>query len=163
MGLVLVATADGELRAALRDALQREGYTVAGVDDGRRALNALVTCSRPAIALLDDALPIFGGLQLLRYLRLLPADTPRHPVVLLADGYDVVRSLVEDGLDPAAVRVVLKPFTLDTLLDAVEYAASRLGEEDERTGHASPPPRRTDTGSLDDPPRFEPPRRAPRR
>ncbi len=156
MPLVLVATADGELRGALRDALQREGYTVTGVDDGRRALSALVSCSRPAVALLDDALPIFDGLQLLRYLRMLPADSPRHPVVLLADSYDVVRALVESRHDPAAVRVVLKPFALDTLLAAVEYAVSRLGEEDERAGGASPPERRVDRGSCDDPPRHAP-------
>ncbi len=154
MSLVLVATADGELRAALRDALQREGYTVAGVDDGRRALNALVSCSRPAVALLDDALPIFDGIQLLRYLRLLPADSPRHPVVLLAERFGVVRSLVDAGYDPAAVRVVLKPFTLETLLEAVDYAASRLTDEGEPAGEAAPPERRMDSGAFDDPPRF---------
>jgi CheY-like chemotaxis protein len=154
MTLILVATADGELRAALRDALQREGYTVTGVDDGRRALNALVSSSRPAIALLDDGLPIFDALQLLRYLRLLPADSPRHPVVLLAGGYDVVRALVEAGYDPVAVRVLLKPFTLDALLAAVGHAASRLDEEAERAEGATPPERRVDTGPFDDPPRY---------
>src|SRR5690242_15037815 len=118
MALVLVATADGELRATLRDALQRQGYTVAGADDGRRALNALVTSSRPVVGLLDDALPIFGGLQLLSYMRLLPGDCPHHAIVLLAGNFGVVRALVDAGHDPAAVRVVLKPFALDTLLEA---------------------------------------------
>jgi CheY-like chemotaxis protein len=152
MALVLVATADGDLRAALRAALQRRGYTVAGADDGRRALNALVTSTRPVVGLLDDALPIFGGLQLLSYLRLLPGDCPHHAIVLLASNYGVVRALVEAGHDSSSVRVVLKPFALDSLLDAVDYAAGRLEGNRGRVNGTASPERRADAGLFDEPP-----------
>jgi DNA-binding NtrC family response regulator len=134
MAVVLVASADADLRSQLRRALQREGHTVMGADDGRAALNTLVASSRPLVAVIDEHLPIFDGMQLLGYLRLLAPDAPHHRAVLLADDLHLARALVEAGHQPAQVRLIRRPFAMESLLDAIESAAARAPAGDLRGG-----------------------------
>jgi CheY-like chemotaxis protein len=114
-GLVLVVEDDLDVRESIMDALQEEGYCVAGATDGLDALAYLRDHPAPALILLDWRMPRCDGAEFLR----LRQDEPRAikvPVVLLtADPGSEHSSDVPEGS-----TFLQKPVELDDLLATVE-------------------------------------------
>ena len=63
--VVLVVDDDEDIRSIVRDTLETEGYTVEAAANGIEALERLKTPPRPALILLDLAMPLMDGMTLL--------------------------------------------------------------------------------------------------
>ena len=70
-GCVFVIEDDHDVRVALRNILEEEGYRVVSVTDGRRALEALQRMRRqpPDLILLDLMLPVMDGWEFAGHVR----------------------------------------------------------------------------------------------
>jgi len=103
--LVLVADDDEDILALLAFRLEREGYDVLAARDGGQAL-ALARERRPAVAVLDVAMPRLDGYEVTRAIR---AKGLATQVVLLTAraGEDEVRR----GLEAGADGYITKPFS----------------------------------------------------
>jgi CheY-like chemotaxis protein len=108
---ILVVDDEAPIAQVVAELLRDEGYSVRVVHDGASALLE-IAAQRPALLLLDVAMPVMLGDELLRYLRRNGfADLPivmmtasLRPEIYLAHGADAV---------------LPKPFELDDLLAAV--------------------------------------------
>ena len=112
--VVLVVEDDADQREAIATALASEGFRAVAVPDGRAALDVLEHDTPPRIILLDLAMPVMNGWRFLEEQRRRPrlADIPTVVVTAYDLGYAVKRGLRD-------VDVLPKPFTIETLLDAI--------------------------------------------
>lgn len=117
--MVLVADDDPDVRTAVAEILEGDGYSVIQAADGDTALEMLARGaddpeSRPDVVLLDFVMPGFSGLGIMRVIRRF-AHVP--PVILITAFPDpAVESF---GRALGAFRVLRKPFDEDELRDAV--------------------------------------------
>jgi CheY-like chemotaxis protein len=81
MGMILIADDEPDLRALLADLMEEAGHQVVEAENGQAAIQQL---ERGALdlMLLDVAMPIMDGLQVLQRVRKSPA-TQTLPVILL--------------------------------------------------------------------------------
>ena len=110
---LLLAEDEQALSKALKAILERAGYTVDAVNDGKAALDCLDTGSYDG-AVLDIMMPVLDGLEVLRQLR---ARGDLLPVLLLT-----AKSEIDDkvqGLDSGANDYLTKPFAVRELLARV--------------------------------------------
>jgi two-component system, OmpR family, response regulator len=101
---VLLVDDDVELIEMLRDYLQRDGFAVDAVHDGKAAVVAALS-GNYAIAVLDVMMPEMGGIEVLRRIR---AKSVMPVLMLTALGDDAERI---DGLELGADDYVPKPCT----------------------------------------------------
>lgn len=100
---ILVIDDDVELSALLKEFLEREGFTVSFVHDGKTGLERALDGSADMIVL-DVMLPGIDGFEILRRIR----QKSRIPVLMLtARGEDVDRII---GLEIGADDYLAKPF-----------------------------------------------------
>jgi CheY-like chemotaxis protein len=118
--LVMVVDDDATTREELAELLREEGYEVVTAANGKDALRALRTGQRPALILLDLAMPVMDGNTFASELR----SDPRLvelPVVLLS-GQSSAREI---AMRVEARACLVKPVTYPALLDTVEkYCAA---------------------------------------
>ena len=117
---VLIVDDDTDVRQALSELLQDEGYCVEGAADGRDALAKLRDGLRPGVILLDLMMPGMNGWDF-RQEQLDDPELRDLPVVVItASGRnpDDIRT----QLGP--VEVVAKPIQPTELIDLVERLAS---------------------------------------
>jgi DNA-binding response OmpR family regulator len=113
---ILVVEDDTLIGQVIQATLEDAGYEVVWHELGRDALAAALTL-KPACVLLDLMLPDMDGQEVLRGLKANP-ETDQIPVIVVSA---VSSSLKPDEL--ALVQsVVPKPFTIDTLIEAVRAA-----------------------------------------
>ncbi len=79
---ILLVDDDADIRAAVRLALEIEGYTIAVAGDGSEAWKLLHEAPPPYLILLDLMMPVMDGSELLRLLRQDP-QLCYIPVVLI--------------------------------------------------------------------------------
>jgi DNA-binding response OmpR family regulator len=120
---LLIAEDDAGIIEPLRRALQREGYEVEAVGDGRDAV-ARALGNAPDLLILDVGLPGIDGLEVCRRVR---RSLPSVPILILT-ARDEELDLVE-GLDAGADDYVVKPFRLAELLARVRALLRRGGRE----------------------------------
>lgn len=84
-GPILVVEDDPDIRESLQGYLELQGYEVRAAMNGREALEQLATPPRPALLLLDMALPVMDGHRLLT-MRKERAPLRAVPVVILSAG-----------------------------------------------------------------------------
>ena len=107
---ILVAEDDAPIREALRDSLEAAGYAVLTAEDGRRALELLLS-SEVSLVLLDVNMPEINGFKLLR---MMGRECPGTPcIILTAHGEEKER---EKWLQLGADDYVVKPFSVAELL-----------------------------------------------
>jgi putative two-component system response regulator len=117
-GTVLVVEDDASNRALLTHLLEREGFFVLAIADGREAVEAVATAG-PDLVVLDVGLPGIDGFELTRRLRLDPAYATL-PILLLtgrSDPADVIT-----GLDAGADDFITKPFSQPELIARIRSA-----------------------------------------
>ena len=116
---ILVAEDDPSVRSFVLRALSLRGHDVTAVEDGMQALEML---AQEAYQLLvtDIVMPGLDGIALaLRAGR----DHPDLPILMMT-GYSAERQRAHN-LDQLIARVILKPFTLQQICDAVDETLSQ--------------------------------------
>ncbi len=126
MAHVLVVDDDEDIRFTVRAMLEDLGeHTVSEAPDGPSALALLRATAERYVVLLDLLMPNMDGIEVLREVARDQRLATRHAYILVtvsrrAGSEELAQSLA------FAVPVVSKPFSLDTLLDTVAQASSRL-------------------------------------
>ncbi|MEA3276749.1 MAG: response regulator [Pseudomonadota bacterium] len=115
---ILVVDDDADLRDLLTDYLRREGYEVAGVEDGT-AMDAWLAEHSADLLILDLMLPGEDGLTLARRLR----KDSQVPIVMLSARGDEVDRIV--GLEVGADDYLAKPFNPRELLARIRAVLRR--------------------------------------
>ncbi|MBC7517271.1 MAG: response regulator [Microbacteriaceae bacterium] len=116
---VVVAEDESLIRLDIVETLRDAGFEVVGeASDGETAV-ALATELRPDLVIMDVKMPLLDGISAAERL------TKNHiaPVVLLTAFSQ--KELVERASEAGALAYVVKPFTPNDLLPAIEIALSR--------------------------------------
>ena len=114
-GYILVVEDDDDIREALTQILQLEGYAVREAANGREALDIAKHTPSPSLILLDLMMPIMDGWQF-RTEQLKDPDLAQVPVVVISADASVHEKVATFG----AASVLPKPISVDRLLRAVE-------------------------------------------
>jgi response regulator NasT len=119
---VVVAEDEVLIRMDLVEMLGEEGYAVVGqAGDGATAVD-LAEELRPDLVILDVKMPVLDGIAAAEQI----ASQRIAPVVILTAFSQ--RDLVERARDAGAMAYLVKPFTKEHLVPAIELAVSRFGE-----------------------------------
>jgi AmiR/NasT family two-component response regulator len=119
---VVVAEDEVLIRMDLAEMLTEEGYDVVGqAGDGATAVD-LAEQLRPDLVILDVKMPVLDGIAAAEQI----ASQRIAPVVILTAFSQ--RDLVERARDAGAMAYLVKPFTQQDLVPAIEMALSRFAE-----------------------------------
>jgi CheY-like chemotaxis protein len=129
-GTILVADDEEGVRKVAREMLERQGFRVIAVEDGREAVRVFGALSEEIDAvLLDVSMPHLGGGEALREMRRVRSDVK----AILCSGYmERPASELCDG--PGRASFLRKPFDSETLGGALceILASGAQGEPDDR-------------------------------
>jgi response regulator NasT len=119
---VLIAEDEALIRLDLKEMLEEEGYAVvAEVGDGQQAVDR-ATELRPDLVILDIQMPVLDGLSAAEQI----AGARIAPVIVLTAFSQ--RELVERARDAGAMAYLVKPFSKNDLVPAIEVARARFAE-----------------------------------
>jgi two-component system, response regulator PdtaR len=119
---VVIAEDEALIRLDLAEMLAEEGYDVVGqAGDGQTAVE-MAEKHRPDLVVLDVKMPRLDGITAAQRI----AEQRIAPVVILTAFSQ--RDLVEGARDAGAMAYVVKPFSKQDLLPAIEMAVSRFAE-----------------------------------
>ena len=119
---VLIAEDEALIRLDLKEMLEEEGYTVvAEVGDGQQAVDQAQQL-RPDLVILDIQMPVLDGLSAAEQI----AKARTAPVIVLTAFSQ--RELVERARDAGAMAYLVKPFSKNDLVPAIEVARARFTE-----------------------------------
>lgn len=107
---ILLVDDDPEVRDAIRDLLEDEGFSVKCAANGKEALAELATHELPDAIILDLTMPVMDGYEFLQRRQSMP-NVADIPVV-------VVTASMNPRLDET-VGFVRKPIDVETLMTAV--------------------------------------------
>jgi CheY-like chemotaxis protein len=117
---ILIVDDDNDVRRALTELLEEEGYSVAGAANGRVALELMRAGIRPSLILLDLMMPGMSGWEF-RAAQLKNARLALIPVVVVT----AASTFIDGAPTLPDIELLRKPFDLDTLLTLVgRYAAA---------------------------------------
>jgi CheY-like chemotaxis protein len=123
-GPLLIVEDDADIREALQGYLELQGYTVRAASNGKEALEYLGTPPRPALILLDMALPVMDGHRVLTA-RKASSALAGVPVIILSAGMAAMnprdRAVYASNYDVAAF--LKKPVEPRQLLEVIERHA----------------------------------------
>ena len=119
---VLIAEDEALIRLDLKEMLEEEGYTVvAEAGDGQQAVDQAMEL-RPDLVILDIQMPVLDGLSAAEQI----ASARIAPVIVLTAFSQ--RELVERARDAGAMAYLVKPFSKNDLVPAIEVARGRFAE-----------------------------------
>jgi DNA-binding response OmpR family regulator len=116
MKRIVVIEDDGDLLSLLKYNLEKEGFSVAGLQTGRGAME-LCRQTRPDLVLLDIMLPDSDGLDICKAIRR-DADLAQVPVIFLTARASETDRIV--GLELGANDYVVKPFFVRELIARIK-------------------------------------------
>ena len=121
---ILIIDDEIDVRELLALLLERDGYRVAGADDGETGL-AMVKSFRPNLVITDHLMPGLSGREIVRAMRATPA-LATIPVIMVTGA--PMREALQDADGAIAVEAFLpKPSTWKLLREVVRAA---LGKRD---------------------------------
>ncbi|MCA0143509.1 ANTAR domain-containing response regulator [Blastococcus sp. LR1] len=119
---VLIAEDEALIRLDLKEMLEEEGYSVvAEVGDGQQAVDRARELN-PDLVILDIQMPVLDGLSAAEQI----ATARIAPVIVLTAFSQ--RELVERARDAGAMAYLVKPFSKNDLVPAIEVARGRFAE-----------------------------------
>lgn len=118
----MVVDDDEGIRKTLLRILEKEGYAVESVDNGKQAIEASKKWSFN-IALIDIKLPDMEGIKLLEELK----DAEPKMVKIIITGYPSLKSAIE-AVNRGADGYVLKPFDVSKLLAMIDKQLKKQRE-----------------------------------
>ena len=101
--------------------LQREGYIVTNVPDGKQALEMINNKPPFSLALLDIMVPYISGFELISHIRSLP-DWDKTPVIMIS-GKSQEKDIIK-ALDAGATDYIVKPFQPGEVLARIRKSVS---------------------------------------
>lgn len=111
--MILIADDDPDILELITALLTEEGFHTVGFSDGLAALHH-IRAQRPAVAIIDMAMPVMDGRELIERLRQEPG--PPLPVIAMSAAFH------PSSIQPLEVEAFLtKPFDLEELLEHVQY------------------------------------------
>jgi CheY-like chemotaxis protein len=110
-GEVLLIEDDEEIRTALEDALQSEGYHVIAARNGAEGLLALESSAGVSLVLVDLMMPVMNGYEFIGHVRE-NEDFRSIPLIVVSANAERRRIEGADG-------VIHKPFDLERLFDSI--------------------------------------------
>lgn len=110
---IVVVEDDADIREALVDLLEAEGYSVNAFENGKKALEGLRHAAHPCLILLDLMMPEMNGLEFLRARQNQDSEIIPTYVVSAVANADVLRAR-------DVVGYLRKPVDLHRLLKVVE-------------------------------------------
>lgn len=116
MARVLVVDDDPDLLGLMEIQLRHHGHRVLTASNGPAALELVAERGAPEIAVLDVAMPVMNGFELLQAFRA-QRGLPPFPVIFLSAR--VTPRDVDAGLALDALYLT-KPYVMNALLDAIE-------------------------------------------
>ncbi|MBI3809247.1 MAG: response regulator [Nitrospirae bacterium] len=122
MATILVVDAQEDFREVLRSVLVAYGHEVVTATTGQEALQ-LLEDRRPAVVLLDPALPGTHGLDLLVALR---GRAPQIPVVVVSEGLST--EVESRAREIGVADVVRKGLKMDVIMETVHHALQHAGK-----------------------------------
>lgn len=122
---ILVVDDDPQMRAALKEAIQRLGYNAVLAENGQDALLKL-NSSPFAMVITDMKMPMMDGLSFLKEVRRKVGNLP----VLVITGFGTVENAVE-AMKEGASEYLMKPFSFDTLTRTIGSIMERLARDRE--------------------------------
>jgi CheY-like chemotaxis protein len=109
-GNILIVEDDEDIRAAMAELLESEGFEVAVASNGQEGLEVLGQMGAPCLVLLDLMMPVMNGEDFLRHVRQNPA-LDRIPVIIVtASGRTPL---------PGTQGILKKPFEIRDLFATV--------------------------------------------
>jgi response regulator NasT len=122
MGLrILIADDEAVVRMDLREMLEESGYKVVGeAGDGERAVE-LGNEKKPDLAILDIKMPKINGLEVAEKLM------ERGIATLVLTAY-TDREFIERAKETGVLAYLVKPFSKESLIAAIEMAMARFRE-----------------------------------
>ena len=121
---VLIAEDEALIRMDLREMLEEEGHEVVGeARDGAEALT-LARATRPDIVFMDVNMPNVNGIEAAAAI----TAEALAPVVMVTAFSQA--GLVEEAAKAGAMGYVVKPFSRNDIVPAMQVAASRYAEMD---------------------------------
>ncbi|MCV2491399.1 response regulator [Geodermatophilus sp. YIM 151500] len=119
---VLIAEDEALIRLDLKEMLEEEGYAVvAEAGDGQQAIEQARELS-PDLVILDIQMPVLDGLSAAERIA-----TDRIAPVIVLTAFSQ-RELVERARDAGAMAYLVKPFSKNDLVPAIEVARARFAE-----------------------------------
>jgi AmiR/NasT family two-component response regulator len=119
---VLIAEDEALIRLDLKEMLEEEGYeVVAEAGDGQQAVDRARELA-PDLAILDIQMPVLDGLSAAEQI----GGARIAPVIVLTAFSQ--RELVERARDAGAMAYLVKPFSKNDLVPAIEVARARFAE-----------------------------------
>ncbi len=120
---ILLLEDEPQLARIVKDTLQKQGYAVTHVNNGRSGLDCLDE-TRYDLFIVDIMLPLLDGLSFVRELRKKDALTPVLFLTAKSRTEDVIRGFEEGGND-----YLKKPFSLEELLLRIRELLRRSVKE----------------------------------
>jgi CheY-like chemotaxis protein len=109
-GSVLIVEDDEDIRAAMAELLESEGFEVAVASNGQEGLEVLNQMGAPCLVLLDLMMPVMNGEDFLRHVRQNPALDPVPVIIVTASGRTPL---------PGTQGILKKPFEISDLFATV--------------------------------------------
>lgn len=115
---ILVVEDDQDIREAMIDVLESEGYHAEAASNGQEALDLLKATQKPCLVLLDMMMPIMNGRE---FLDRVMEDSYLAPLPVL------IVSAVADKTDThGAIGFIKKPVDIDVVLKFVDQYCSGM-------------------------------------
>lgn len=115
---------DDEITAYMLEyLLQREGYEVTTVPDGKQALETINKNPPFSLALLDIMVPYISGFELISHIRSLP-DWKTTAIIMIS-GKSQEKDIIK-ALDAGATDYIIKPFQPGEVLARLRKSAANF-------------------------------------
>lgn len=126
MPKVLIANDDAPSRHVLRNLVANAGYVVIEAAHKDATMAILNASPEPLVVLLDFSLARWNGVAILRTVVGQPHLAKRHAFVLMLLRDETMPLMTAQALSQMSVKLVAKPFKVDSVLAAIMEAAQHL-------------------------------------